>query len=115
MTLGEMKSLEGPAYLFVFENRGTNEMVSWVEQASGDVSAYPDRYNKFAIDVDAKFPGATLGTWLYRVYEQESLVNTDPDLATGLLEAGLAVLSPATRTAAGKYTGANNTYKAYSQ
>ena len=115
MTLQEMKSLTGPNYLFVFENRGTNEQVAWVEQASGDVSVYPARYNKFNINVDAKFPGATLGTWIYRVYEQTSAVNTDPDLATGLLEAGMAILSPAIRTAQVKYAGANNVYKAYSQ
>ena len=115
LTLADLQTVPGAHYLFVFENRATGENVSWVENASGDVSLYPDRYNAFNITVNDYFTSATTGTWIYKIYEQPSLVNLDPELATGLLESGLAQVQPASDPVTTRYEGQDNTYKVYSQ
>lgn len=116
LTLGDMQTLAGGHFLFVFKHRGTGETKAWVENASGDVSLYPARYNAFNVNVDQRLGAdAAPGTWTFQVYEQPSLVNLDPELATGLLETGIAALEPAAAPVTVKYSGAARDYKYYTQ
>ncbi len=94
LTLRESISLTSPNYLMRFVQRTTNDEVAFVLRSSDDGSPYPERYQKFLIDVDQRFCGQ-IGEYQYYIYEQASQSNLDPDLAGALLEQGLARLNPA--------------------
>lgn len=94
LTLRESITLTSPNYLIRFVQRTTNDEVAFVLRSSDDVSPYPERYQKFLIDVDQRFCGQ-VGEYHYYIYEQASQSNLDPDLAGALLEHGLARLNPA--------------------
>jgi hypothetical protein len=94
LTLRESIALTSPNYLMRFVQRTTNVEVAFVLRSSDDVSLYPERYQKFLIDVDQRFCGQ-VGEYQYYIYEQASQSNLDPDLAGALLEQGLARLNPA--------------------
>lgn len=94
LTLKEAQTLTSPNYLMRFVQRTTNDEVAFVLRSSDDVSPYPERYQKFLIDVDQRFCGQ-VGEYHYYIYEQASQSNLDPDLAGALLEQGLARLNPA--------------------
>lgn len=93
VTLLEKKTLALPNYLFWFRSRGTNQEVAFVLLNTDDSSLYKTRYNKFTIDVNDYFEDSPEGDWEYKIYEQTSTTNTDPDLATGLLEDGIMRLT----------------------
>ena len=93
LTLRESITLSSPNYLIQFVQRTTNDDVAFVLRSSDDVSPYPERYQKFLIDVDQRFCGQ-VGEYHYYIYEQASQSNLDPDLAGALLEQGLARLNP---------------------
>ncbi len=89
LTLKEKQTLTTPNYLFYFKSRGTNQEVAFVVLNAADTSAYKDRFNEFTIVVNDYFEDSPEGDWEYKIYEQTSSSNTDPDLATNLLEVGI--------------------------
>lgn len=93
MTLTEKQTLTSPNYLFWFKSRGTNQEVAFVMLNATDVSPHKERYNEFSVDVDTHFADSPEGDWEYEIYEQASSSNTDPDLATTLLETGIMRLN----------------------
>lgn len=94
LTLRESITLSSPNYLIRFVQRTTNDEVAFVLRSSDDVSPYPERYQKFLVDVDQRFCGQ-VGEYHYYIYEQASQSNLDPDLAGDMLEQGIARLNPA--------------------
>jgi len=91
LTLKEKTTLSTPVYLFQFRN--VTEKVSYYCIMT-DTSLYKDRYNEFVFTEGTDNPllgelilGAG-GQYEYFVYEQTSLTNLDPTLATGLVESG---------------------------
>lgn len=114
VTLNELKTLTGPYYLFRFVHVGTGEVVSLLRSAlTDDESIYQGRYNKFNIDTVTVFLDKPPGEWHYTIYEQVSSSNTDPDLATGVVEYGKMYLLPAVEYAPKKYESSPRTFKMY--
>lgn len=93
LTLKEKQILASPNYLFRFVNRVTNVEVKFVLLNAADLSSYKDRYNKFSIVTNTYFITSNVGEWEYYIYEQTSTTNTNPALATTLLETGIMRLS----------------------
>lgn len=115
LTLTELCSIDEPNFLFIFTHTLTKTEVAFVKLQSDDESDYPSRYNQFDINTSTLFgTGKPVGEWLYRVYEQASAVNIDPDNATALIESGKLILNRADADAFeyGKYDEPV-TYKAY--
>ena len=92
VTLTERTTIPSASYLFRFVQRATNREIRVVQRGTDDVSAYPDRYNLFAFDVDQIFCGI-IGEYQYYIYEQSSASNTELDLTGALIEQGLARLN----------------------
>lgn len=90
LTLSELATIDNPYYLFVFERRVPGQSVAVVLQP--DLST--DRIDSFALDVDAAFDGCDTGQYSYKVYEQESDTNTDPDNTGTEVEHGVMQLHP---------------------
>lgn len=111
LTLTEKATLTNPNWLFIFESRLTNETISFVVLGSADISAYKERFNSFNIVVNTYFNNKTSGEYTYNIYEQASSSNTNPALATGLVEVGQMNLKDATDFNFTSYTNTTNTYK----
>jgi hypothetical protein len=92
VTLGELETLDEPNYLFIFTHTLTKQQIVFIKLNSDDESEYKSRYNKFNITTVSTFLNKPIGEWLYEIYEQVSNLNTDPDLATSLLEFGKMIL-----------------------
>jgi len=92
LTLTERATIASASYLFRFVQRTTNQEIRFVKTSSDDLSAYPARYNEFALDVDQLFCGM-IGEYQYYIYEQASTSNTELDLTGALIEQGLARLN----------------------
>lgn len=112
VTLTELVTLDEPFFLFRFKHVETKQVVSFVKGPNDDESDYPYRYNQYSIDTAIVFAEQPAGEWHYEVYEQESADNTDPDLATGLIESGRMLLYRASEF---EYTMYNqsSTFKTY--
>jgi hypothetical protein len=97
MTLTEKQLLTNPNYLFVFTNRSSNNVISFVVLNASDTSLYKDRFNQFSIVTNTKFKNALEGQYTYEIYEQASTTNLD---ITGLnkLETGIMWISGSTLT-----------------
>lgn len=91
VTLSENVTLDEPYYLFVFMHITTKEEVVFIKAVSDDLSEFQDRFNKFSV-LASVFEDKPVGQYEYRVYEQESDSNTDPDNTTSLIEVGKAEL-----------------------
>lgn len=111
VTLTEKATLTNPNWLFIFESRLTNETISFVILGSADLSAYKERFNSFNLVVNTYFANKTSGEYTYSIYEQASSSNTNPALATGLVEVGQMNLKDATDFSFTSYTNTTNTYK----
>lgn len=111
VTLTEKATLTNPNWLFIFESRLTNETISFVILGSTDLSAYKERFNSFNLVVNTYFANKTSGEYTYSIYEQASSSNTNPALATGLVEVGQMNLKDATDFSFTSYTNTTNTYK----
>lgn len=111
VTLTELQTLNEPHYLFIFSHVTTKETVAVLYAPDDDESDYPSRYNQFDIDTATVFDGKPVGEWHYEAYEQESVTNVNPALATTLLESGKMLL----KTTELEYETYNEpvTYKAY--
>jgi hypothetical protein len=107
LTLKEKQTLSAPNYLFVFTHRGSNVEVKFVLLNNQDTSAYKDRFNQFSLVTNTYFANYDSGEWEYEIYEQTSTTNTDPTLATGLLETGIMRLNDSTTFAFTKYQTTN--------
>jgi hypothetical protein len=85
LTLTEKVTIANPKFLFSFIHRvtevETNVLIT-------DISAYTERYNKFAVTEGSTFT-LDCGEYNYFVYAQTSSVNTNPLLADELVEEGL--------------------------
>jgi len=111
LTLTEKATLINPNWLFIFKSRVTNETISFVILGSADISTYKERFNSFNIVVNTYFNNRTSGEYTYSIYEQASSSNTNPALATGLVEVGQMNLKDATDFNFTSYTNTTNTYK----
>ena len=109
VTLKEKQTLTSPNYLFHFTQRASNDVVAFVLLNNADTSAFKDRFNQFSINGVTHFANELAGEWEYRIYEQASTSNTDPALATGLLELGIMRLSDTDTFAFTEYE-TNNTF-----
>lgn len=94
VTLNEKRTLDAGYYLFIFTHFTTKDIVNKIYNFTEDDSAYPDRYNSFEIATQTLFGSLDIGQWIYEVYEQASMSNTDPDGLTKV-ESGVMVLQPA--------------------
>jgi hypothetical protein len=90
-TLTEKQTILDANYLFVFKNRSTNDVVSFVLVNGADISTNRERWNEFEVVVNNYFENENEGWYSYDVYEQESTTNTN---TTGLnkIESGLMFL-----------------------
>jgi len=112
LTLTEFVTINTPFYLFVFTNVTTKDQVKFIKAEIDDESNYPNRYNKFTINAAEVFENQLSGEWHYKVYQQSSSTNTDPDAAIGLLEQGKLILNRATEFSYTMYEQAQS-FKAY--
>lgn len=112
LTLTEFVTIPTPNYLFVFTNVTTKDQVKFIKAEIDDESEYPQRYNKFTINAATVFNGQLSGEWHYKVYQQSSATNTDPESAEGVLEYGKLILNRAPQFSYTMYEQAQ-TYKAY--
>jgi hypothetical protein len=103
VTLTELQTLDEPYYLFRFVHVVTKQVVSFIKGQIDDESDYPSRYNQFDVDTAVVFLNKPVGGWHYEAYEQPGAVNTDPALATTLLESGKMLLYAATAFEYEKY------------
>jgi hypothetical protein len=89
--LTEKQTILDANYLFVFKNRSTNDVVSFVLVNGADISTNRERWNEFEVVVNNYFENENEGWYAYDVYEQESTTNTN---TTGLnkIESGLMFL-----------------------
>ncbi|CAB4148435.1 hypothetical protein UFOVP528_2 [uncultured Caudovirales phage] len=85
LTLTEKVTIANPKFLFSFKNRVTEFETNVLLT---DISAYIDRYNKFAVTEGTTFD-LDCGEYNYFVYAQTSTTNTNPLLADELVEEGL--------------------------
>lgn len=112
LTLTELVTLPAPYYLFLFTHVETKNIVAFVKAEIDDESDYPQRYNQFTIDAADVFEDQPTGEWHYKVYEQASSTNVDPDLTGGVLEEGNLILDRATAFEYTQYNSATS-FKAY--
>jgi hypothetical protein len=87
LTLTEKVSLVNAYYLFVISHITTKEVIRFIKSNADDLSAYKSRYNEFVINTSVLFATASVGQWIYKVYEQASAINTD-ETGLKLLETG---------------------------
>lgn len=102
-TLTEKQTIESPYYLFVFTNRGTNDVVTFIKGYLLDVSTNKERWNEFTIPVNTHFGNYKEGWWRYDIYEQTSSTNVNP-AGLGLLESGLMFLDDNTNISYTQYS-----------
>lgn len=112
LTLTEFVTIPTPYYLFVFTNVTTKDQVKFIKAEADDQSNYQQRYNKFTINSAVVFANQLSGEWHYKIYQQMSSTNTDPDAADGILEYGKLILNRSTEFSYTMYDQAQ-TYKAY--
>lgn len=86
ITLTENVTIENPYYLMVIYGKSGQEVVKWLMT---DVSAYPERYNKFVFIEGTTATIPYKGDYVYKVYQKavaNTTIPTDPD---DLLEEGI--------------------------
>ncbi|ASZ14508.1 hypothetical protein KTO58_01265 [Chitinophaga pendula] len=110
VTVTEKTSIADAQYLFLFTNDLTGMSVAFI---AANVSAYPIRYDEFLIDVDAYFSAGKDGFYTYRIFQQSSIVNLEPEATAGLVEVGKMKL--VSEKGAIKEYNHNSQYKAYGQ
>jgi hypothetical protein len=85
LTLTEKVTISNPNFLFNLTNRVTEVETNVILT---DISAYTERYNKFAVVEGTTFT-ADAGEYEYKIYAQTSSSNLNPALANELVEQGL--------------------------
>ena len=97
LTLTEKQTLTGTFFfLIVFTHLVTKQVVTKIYSQGDEESQYPTRYNQFALNVATTFLNKPTGWWEYKAYEQPGGTNTNPALATTLLEVGKMYLKKTT-------------------
>lgn len=90
LTLTEKELLTNPNYLFVFTNRSSNTVISFVKLNNTDISLYKERFNEFSITTNTHFNTALNGQYDYQIYEQVSTSNLNPsglnELESGIMD-----------------------------
>jgi len=104
VTLKEKQTLETPYFLFVF-NYEADDTIQYAIILS-DLSSYTYRYNMFTLNLPTDIDIKTAGDYEYRIFEQTSDSNIDPDLADNLLETGKMRLKETSTT----ITSSTNNY-----
>jgi len=95
LTLTEKCYLPNPYFLFNFKNEVNGVEINII---LADTSQFTDRYNRFSF-IEPTNGTMLEGYWSYTVYEQASAVNTDPELAYGVVEIGKIKVVDATTPA----------------
>jgi hypothetical protein len=91
VTVTERVTLSSPVFLFSFESDATNDITTCLAQ---NISNTTERSDEFLIEEKASPDNLVgeielpAGTYTYRIYEQTSTTNLDPESATSLLEEG---------------------------
>ena len=91
-TLTERVTLSSPYFLASLKSRRTNEVKNFILSSN---TGSTDRYDKFTIteSVTENLTNSTVtltgGDWWYKIYEQTSATNLNPDATTSLLEQGI--------------------------
>jgi hypothetical protein len=87
VTVTELKTLSSPYWLFQFIHEQSFEEVFCILP---NISTGTSRYDEFELTdgVEVTFPYD--GFYTYKIYEQTSSTNLDPELATSLCEEGRA-------------------------
>lgn len=87
ITVTELTTIQNPKYLFEFIEEQSDDKVYCILE---NVSTATERFDEFVIvdGVDVTFPYS--GFYSYKVYQQESDSNLNPDLSDGLVEEGRA-------------------------
>lgn len=80
VTLTELTTLSDGYYLFVFTHETTKAIINVIKSFSSDLSSFKYRFNKFTF-ASSLFTTASIGKYVYSVYEQTSSSNTN---TTGL-------------------------------
>lgn len=113
LTLSEKATLATPYYLFVFTNDQTKTRKACIASVTTGT-----RYDTVTITestTESLYNGTVSlvqpGYWSYKVYEQSSSTNLNPDLATNLLEQGKMKVVGTSRTV--KRYNSERTSKAY--
>ena len=90
LTLSEKTTISNPTYLFSLTHRLTNTITNVI---LSDVSIHIERYNQFNVVEGTTFDLYT-GEYMYKVYAQTSISNTDPNLSDELVEEGILKVNP---------------------
>lgn len=87
ITVTELTTIQNPKYLFEFIEEQSDDKVYCILE---NVSTATERFDEFVIvdGVDVTFPYS--GFYSYKVYQQASDSNLNPDLSDGLVEEGRA-------------------------
>jgi hypothetical protein len=100
--------LTAPYFLFVFTNRITTDVVSFVVSNLSTTQ----RYDYFTLEVNDYFEDSETGFWTYDIYEQATNSGTS---ITGKhkVETGLMYLHPADTFTPIEYNEQDNSFKTY--
>jgi len=87
VTVTELTTVSPVYYLFEFEHQQSFDKEYCILT---NISTNTERYDEFSLvdGVDVTFPYD--GYYIYRIYQQTSSVNLDPELSDGLVEEGRA-------------------------
>jgi hypothetical protein len=100
--------LTTPYFLFIFTNRVTTEVVSFIITNESDTK----RYDYFTMIVDDYFSDSETGFWTYDIYEQETDSGLSP-IGKNKVETGLMYLHPADTFTPIEYDEQDNSFKTY--
>jgi hypothetical protein len=112
VTLTEKQTLTVGYYLFIWTHYTTKQVVTKIYNFTEDTSDYQNRFNNLPLNTNTVFASKPIGQWIYKVYEQSSDTNVDPDLTLTELETGIMTLHPATEFSFTEYTE-TTTFKSY--
>lgn len=86
LTLSEKVTITSPYYLMVLDGKSGQELIKWLMT---DVSAYPERFNKFTFQngVTATIPYK--GDYIYTIYQKAVANLTIPTSQSDKLESGI--------------------------
>ena len=100
--------LTAPYFLFVFTNRITSEVVTFI--ATNESTS--ERYDYFTLIVNDQFEDSETGFWTYDIYEQASPTGTSTT-GKNKVETGLMYLHPADTYSPIEYNEQDNSFKTY--
>ena len=87
MTVTELTTVSPVYYLFEFEHEQSFLKYHCI---LANISTGTSRYDEFLLDDGVDVTFVYDGYYTYRIYQQTSSINLDPDLSDGLVEEGRA-------------------------